>query len=125
MQTMTNHKSKAQHTVFAFRNATENLKIGGKVLHMVYMDGNETATIRNHYSNFFIGFIPMRDAVDDDTKVLVFTGYFVIRPSECYHTKFTSNEVSVEEGRSLYAFHAKNASWKETIVVDHNSQFGD
>ena len=121
MQTMTNHKSKAQNTVFAFRNATENLKIGGKVLHMVYMDGKETATIRNHYSNFFIGFIPiqMRD------KVLVFTGYFVIRPSECYHTKFTSNEVSVEEGRSLYAFHAKNASWKETIVVDHNSQFGD
>ena len=105
MQTMTNHKSKAQNTVFAFRNATENLKIGGKVLHMVYMDGNETATIRD--------------------KVLVFTGYFVIRPSECYHTDFTTNEFSVDQARSLYAYYAKKASWKETIVVDHNSQFGD
>ena len=121
MQTKTNHKSKAQNTVFAFRNATENLKIGGKVLHMVYMDGKETATIRNHYSNFFIGFIPipMRD------KVLVFTGYFVIRPSECYHTDFTTNEFSVDQARSLYAYYAKKASWKETIIVDHNPQFGD
>lgn len=119
MQTKTNHKSNAQNTIFAYRKATKNWKMGGKVLHMVYMDGKKTASVRNHYSNFFVGFIPM------DGKVMVISGYFVIRPSECYHTKFATHEVSVEEGRSLYASYAKEASWKETIVVDHNSQFGD
>jgi hypothetical protein len=119
MQTMTNHKSKAQNTVFAYRNATKNWKMGGKLLHMIYADGKETATIRNHYSNFFVGFVLMGDTV------MVIAGYFVVRPSECYHTDFTTNEFSVEQARSIYAYYAKRASWKETIVVDHNPQFGD